>query len=69
MKKPKHSRTLYFAAALAVLGAVEASAGFLEPALSPEVFGVFCFAIAVIVAALRFVTTQALFINDKESEE
>ena len=54
------SKTMLFALALAVLGAVEANIGMLAPYMSPQVFGLFSVGVAVVVAALRIVTTVPL---------
>ncbi len=54
------SRTLQFSLALCVFGAIEATDSLLQPIIGERFFGIFCMIISVIVAILRFVTTQSL---------
>ena len=54
------SKTMWFALALAVLGAVEMNLGLFEQYMTHKWFGVFSIAVAVVVAVLRVITTVPL---------
>ena len=54
------SKTMLFAVALAVLGAVQASTDVFAQFLSPQLYGIFTVVVGVAVAVLRVVTTQPL---------
>lgn len=56
----RKSKTMWFAFALAVLGAAMELFPYLQSFLDPKYYGVSFFVIGVIVAALRFVTTTSL---------
>jgi lysozyme family protein len=54
------SKTIWFALALAVFGAVQANLELLQPVLGPKAYGLFTVFVAVAVVVLRWVTTTAL---------
>jgi len=54
------SKTMWFALALAVFGAVEASLGLFADILTPTTYGIATMVVGVIVGALRVITTQPL---------
>ena len=51
---------MWFAFALVVFGAIEAGFPYLQNVIDPRYYGVLLVAIGVIVAILRFVTTQPI---------
>lgn len=55
--KARKSKTMWFAFALVVFGAVEAGFPYLQNIIDPAYYGSILMAIGVIVAVLRFVTT------------
>jgi hypothetical protein len=57
------SRTMLFAMALAILGAIETQAHLFSKHMTPELFGLFNILLAVVVAVLRVLTTVPL--NEK----
>lgn len=54
------SKTMWFAIALAVLGAVEASLNLFADILTPTTYGIVTMVVGVIVGVLRIVTTTPL---------
>jgi len=54
------SKTMWFSAALGVLGALELQSAFLREMVGPENFGLVMMLISVATAVLRVVTTQPL---------
>ncbi len=54
------SKTMWFNAALAVLGVLEIHGALLQSALGPKYFGVMMVSVAAINAVLRAVTTKPL---------
>ena len=54
------SKTMWFALALVVLGFVADNFSYVQNIIDPRFYGVSYIAIGVIVAVLRFVTTQPL---------
>lgn len=60
IKKILKSRTMLFAIALSVLGALQASMNVFEAVLSPQVYGLFTVAVGVAVAVLRVITTTPI---------
>jgi hypothetical protein len=60
MKGAFKSKTIWFSLLLGVFGAVQASWGLIDDFLSPRAAGFGAMAIAVLVAALRVVTTSSL---------
>ena len=58
--KARKSKTMWFAFALVVFGAIEAGFPYLQNVIDPRYYGVLLVAIGVIVAILRFVTTQPI---------
>lgn len=63
MKQVLKSRTMMFALALAILGAVETQAHLFSKHMTPELFGLFNILLAVVIAVLRVLTTVPL--NEK----
>lgn len=57
------SRTLWFSLALVVFGALFDNISYLQSVIDQKYYGIFVSLIGIIVALLRFVTTQPL--NDK----
>jgi len=58
--KAAKSKTMIFAALVAAFGAAQANIETLQDFLTPEMYGIVTFAIAICIAALRAVTTQPL---------
>ena len=58
--KMRKSKTMWFAFALAVLGAAMELFPYVQSLLEPKFYGVTFFAIGIIVAILRFITTQPI---------
>ncbi len=58
--RARKSKTMWFALALVVFGAIEAGFPYLQSILDPTYYGVLLMVIGVAVAVLRFVTTQPL---------
>lgn len=58
--KVRKSKTMWFAFALVVFGALEAGFPYLQNIIDPRYYGILLVAIGVIVAILRFVTTQPI---------
>jgi len=56
----RKSKTIWFALALVVLGFVADNFNYVQNIIDPRFYGVSYIAIGVIVAVLRFVTTQPL---------
>lgn len=54
------SRTMWFAFLLAVLGAAMEFFPYLQSFLDPRFYGISFFIIGIVVAILRFVTTQPM---------
>jgi hypothetical protein len=54
------SRTMWFSFALVVFGALEAGFPYLQSVIKPEYYGSILVVIGIIVAILRYVTTQPL---------
>lgn len=61
--RSRKSKTMWFAFALAVLGALFELFPYLQSLLDPRFYGVSLVVIGIIVAVLRFLTTQPL--NEK----
>jgi hypothetical protein len=59
MKMTK-SKTMWFALALSVLGAAMEFFPLIQSFVEPKYYGVILFIIGVIVAVLRFITTQPI---------
>ena len=60
MNSALKSKTLWFSAALAMLGALEMQGAYLREVVGPENFGLVMILISATTAVLRIVTTQAL---------
>ena len=58
--KMRKSKTMWFAFALVIFGAIEAGFPYLQNVIDPKYYGALLVAIGIIVAALRFVTTQPI---------
>lgn len=54
------SKTLWFAFALAMFGVVESQVGIFEQFIGEKYFGLFALGVSLVVAWLRFLTTQPL---------
>ena len=54
------SKTMWFAAILAGLGAVQASMDVFSTVLTPQIYGFFTMGVGVAVAVLRVITTTSL---------
>lgn len=63
MRSAAKSRTLQFAFALALFSVVETQVGVFQKYVGEEHFGLFTLGVSLIVAWLRFITTQP--IDDK----
>ena len=55
-----HSRTMWFSFALVILGALYDNFSYIEQLIDPRLYGILLISIGIIVAVLRFVTTQSL---------
>jgi hypothetical protein len=55
-----HSRTMWFSLALVILGALYDNFSYIEQLIDPRLYGILLISIGIIVAVLRFVTTQSL---------
>lgn len=60
MKRLSRSKTLWFSLALVVFGALMDNLQYLQTVIDPKYYGAIMIFVGVIVAALRFVTTQPL---------
>lgn len=60
MKRARKSKTMWFAVALVILGALMDNLSYLQSVIDPQYYGVIMIAIGVIVAILRFMTTDAI---------
>ena len=56
----RKSKTMWFALALVVLGFVADNFNYVQDIIDPKYYGISYMAIGVIVAILRFITTQPL---------
>ena len=54
------SKTMWFSLALVVFGAIEAGFPYLQNVIDPEYYGAIFMFIGVIVAVLRYITTQPI---------
>ena len=55
-----HSRTMWFSLLLVILGALYDNFSYIEQLIDPRLYGILLVCIGIIVAVLRFVTTQSL---------
>lgn len=60
MKRMTRSKTLWFSLALVVFGALMDNLQYLQSVIDPKYYGVMMIAVGIIVAALRFITTEGL---------
>lgn len=60
MKRMRHSKTMWFSIALVVFGALMDNFSYLQNLIDPKYYGFGFIAIGIIVAILRFVTTQPI---------
>jgi len=60
MKRMMRSKTLWFSFALVVFGALMDNLQYLQSVIDPKYYGGLMIFVGIIVAALRFVTTQPL---------
>ena len=58
--RARKSKTMWFAFALVVLAAIEAGFPYLQTILDPAYYGVLLMVIGIVVAVLRFITTEPL---------
>ena len=56
----RKSKTMWFALALVVLGVIYDNFSYIQNIIGPDYYGISYMAIGVVVAVLRFVTTQPL---------
>ena len=59
-KGAMHSKTMWFSLALVVLGVVYDNFSYVQNIIDPRLYGVCLIFIGIVVAVLRFVTTQPL---------
>jgi hypothetical protein len=60
MKQMAKSKTMWFSLALVIFGAVFDNFSYLQSVINDKYYGVLLVIIGLIVAVLRFVTTEAL---------
>ena len=60
MKRMSRSKTLWFSLALVVFGALMDNLQYLQSTIDPQYYGGIMIFVGVIVAVLRFATTQPL---------
>ena len=60
MTRARKSKTMWFALLLVVLGALMDNLSYLQNLIDPQYYGILVIAIGIIVAVLRFVTTDAI---------
>lgn len=60
MKRARKSKTMWFALALVILGALMDNLSYIRNLIDPQYYGLVAIAIGIIVAILRFVTTDAI---------
>lgn len=60
MKRARSSKTMWFALLLVVLGALMDNLSYLQNIIDQRYYGIIVVAIGVIVAILRFITTDAI---------
>ena len=58
--KAHKSKTMWFSLLLVILGALMDNFSYLQSIIDPKYYGILLVAIGVIVAVLRFVTTQPI---------
>ena len=58
--KARKSKTMWFSLALVVFGALADNFSYVQNIISPQYYGVSFIVIGVIVAVLRFITTQPI---------
>jgi hypothetical protein len=60
MKRMTRSKTLWFSLAVVVFGALMDNLQYLQDVINPQYYGGIMIFVGIIVAVLRFVTTQPL---------
>lgn len=60
MKRMRHSKTMWFSLALVIFGALEAGFPYLQEVIDRRYYGIILVTIGVIVAILRFLTTEPI---------
>lgn len=60
MKRVMKSRTMWFSFLLVVLGALLDNFSYLQNVIDPRYYGVILVVIGIVVAVLRFITTQPM---------
>ena len=58
MKSMSHSRTMWFSFLLVVLGALLDNFSYLQSVINEKYYGIILVVIGIIVAVLRFITTE-----------
>jgi hypothetical protein len=60
MKRARNSKTLWFSLALVIFGALMDNLTYLQSVIDPQYYGGIMIFVGIMVAVLRFVTTQPL---------
>ena len=60
MKRARNSKTLWFSLALVIFGALMDNLTYLQSVIDPQYYGGIMIFVVIMVAVLRFVTTQPL---------
>lgn len=60
MKRARNSKTMWFALLLVILGALMDNLSYLQSIIDPQYYGVIMIAIGIVVAILRFISTEAI---------
>lgn len=60
MKRARRSKTMWFALALVILGALMDNLSYLQSIIDPQYYGLLMIGIGIVVAILRFITTDAI---------
>lgn len=60
MKRAAKSKTMWFALLLVVFGALMDNLTYLQSIIDPQYYGAIMIAIGIVVAILRFITTQQI---------
>lgn len=60
MKRARHSKTMWFSLALVILGALMDNFSYLQSVINEKYYGLILVAIGIIVAILRFKTSEQI---------
>jgi len=60
MKRARKSKTMWFALALVILGALMDNLSYIQDLIAPQYYGVIVIVIGITVAILRYITTDAI---------